>query len=409
MTEPRLPLTGVRVVDCTQLAAGPLASKMLADYGAEVILVETETYISRGGGSRQAGPPGLSPINTAFFHNKCNTNKKSITLDLTSPEALDVLKRLIRESDIFIANRRPQSLAKLGLTYAALAEQQPTLIYVTMPMVGETGPRNFYGGMSWGIQAMSGLNMISGYPDRPPVSPSPWSHPDVSCNPLHAAVAILAALMHRRRTGQGQMIELSQYESSICWTGPAVLHQSANGRPIDRRGNRHPGAAPHDVYRCAGDRWCAISVATDEQWRALCAVLGRPELTEHPSYATLLAREAGADDLRGMIEQWTASRAAEDVMQALQSAGVPCAAVNDQRGMLERDPQLRARGVWTEIDHPELGTALAEDWGFRLSKVTRPSPRRAPLLGEHNDSVMQDLLHLSEDEINRYIVEGVVR
>jgi benzylsuccinate CoA-transferase BbsF subunit len=275
--------------------------------------------------------------------------------------------------------------------------------------MGSNAPRSFYSGVSWGIQAMAGLDMISGYPDRPPSSPSPLSHPDVSCNPLHAVIAILAALRHRRRTGRGQMIELAQYESSICWTGPAVLQHTANGTVMERPANHFPNAAPHDVYRCRGEEaWCAIGVFSDEQWRALCGIMGRPRLSRDERYATLPGRKEHESELRDLIEAWTTKHDADEVMLVLQRAGVPCATLNDHDRMLNHDPQLRERGLWIEAEHPELGTTLIERWGFKLSQEAA-APRRAPLLGEHNDYVFQDLIGMTEDEVNMHLVGDVFR
>jgi benzylsuccinate CoA-transferase BbsF subunit len=410
MTEQQLPLSGIRVVDFSLLAAGPLTAKMLADYGAEVILVESETNIANAGGSRQNGPPGKSPINTAWFHNKYNPNKMSVTIDLSLPEGQELIHKLVAVSDIFVANRRQQVLDKLGVGYEALKEVRPDLIYLTMPTMGEGGKRSFYGGVSWGIQAMAGVNMISGFPDRMPTSPSPYSHPDVSCNPLHAVVSILAALRHRRRTGEGQMIELAQYESTINWTGPAVLQYTANGNLMERAANRHPLAAPHEVYQCQGeDKWAAISVFTDDQWRALCKTIGRPELVDDKRFATLADRQANEEELREPIEAWTSGRTAEAVTESLQAAGVPSGAVNNFEQLLRVDPQLKERQVWTEVEHPELEMTLVERWGFQFSRAGSAPPQRAPLLGEHNDVVFQEIVGLSEDEINDYIVQGVIR
>ena len=409
-TNGRIPLSGIRIVDFAVLAAGPAAAKMLADYGAEVICVESERSIATAGGSRQNGPPGKSPINTAWFHNKFNSGKLSVTIDLSTPQGKDVVKRLVAVSDVFIANRTLRVLQNLGLAYDTLREVRPDLIYLAMPTMGEGGPRTFYGGYSWGIQAMAGLNMISGFPDRPPASPTPYSHPDVSCNPLQAAVAILAALRYRRRTGKGQRIELSQYESTICWTGPAVLQYTANGTPLAQSGNRHEAAAPHDVYRCQGeDVWCAVSVFTDAQWASMCGVIERPDLAGHLDYATLAGRKAHEETLRAIIEPWTAKRSPEEVAQLFQEAGVPCSPVNNFEQLLKRDPQLRERQVWREVEHPELGRALVEDWGFRLSGAPPAPARRAPLLGEHNDYVFQEVIGMDEDEVNSYFVEGVFR
>jgi benzylsuccinate CoA-transferase BbsF subunit len=405
-------LSGVKVVDFSILAAGPLTSKMLADYGAQVILVESETHIRVSGAGRQAGPPGTSQVNTSYFHNKFNTNKMSVTINLRTAEGKAVIRELLAVSDVFLANRTPRVLEQFDLTYDKVREVAPNIVYIAMPTMGAGGPRHFYGGHSWGIQAMAGLNMISGYADRMPTSPSPWSNPDVSCNPLHAVISILAALRYRRRTGRGQQIELAQYESTLCWTGPAMLQYTVNGTLMGRTENRHPGAAPHDVFRCRGDdSWCAICVFTDAQWVALCQAMGQPQLAEKLAYATQSDRAANETALRDIVEQWTQEQDATQVMERLQKAGVPCARLNNLEDLLRSDPQLRERQVWTEVEHPEMigGKALVEGWGFRLSKVDPVPPRRAPVLGEHNDHVFQDVLGMPEERVNDLLVEGVLR
>jgi benzylsuccinate CoA-transferase BbsF subunit len=406
---PSLPLAGIRIIDFTTLAAGPACAKLLTDYGAESILLESESQIAKSVGSRQVGPPGTSSVNAGYFHNKFNTNKLSLTVDLATSEGRRIARQLTMISDVFIANRLPRVLEQFDLTYDAMRSLRPDIIYLAMPTMGSNAPRSFYSGVSWGIQAMAGLDAISGYPDLPPSSPSPFSHPDVSCNPLHAVVAILAALRHRRRTGQGQRIELAQYESSICWTGPAILQYTVNGSLMDRPANRDPGAAPHDVYRCRGeDEWCAVAVTSDEQWLALCRVIDRRDAAGNPRYATHPARKQHEQELREIVEPWTAERDADDVMLELQRAGVPCAVLNNADRLLNRDPQLRERGLWSETPHPELGTALVEGWGFELSR-DRPAAHRAPLLGEHNDYVLQDLVGMSEEEVNRHLVGDILR
>ena len=406
----RLPLTGIRVLDFAQLAAGPAASKMLADFGAEVIQIESEAYFAKGGGgSRNTGPPGASSRNTGWFHNKFNTNKLSVTVNLSTPKGKDAFFRLARVSDIFLANRRPQVLQRLGLTYEAMRAVRPDIIYISMPMMSHEGPRRFYSSPSWGTQSLAGLNMISGFADRPPTSPSPYSHPDVSCNPLHGAFVVLAALRYRRRTGHGQFIELSQYQSSINWTGPALLQYTANGTLMERSENRRAGAAPHDVYRCLGDEaWCAISVFTDDQWRALCETIGRSELGTDPSYATVLERKDRESQLREIIETWTTQRTSDEVMETLQAAGVPCAGLNNMEQLLRRDPQLRARGLWREIEHPELHKVLFEGWGFGLSKTGSPRVGRAPLMGEHTEYVFHDIVGMSTQELEEHLAEGAL-
>lgn len=408
MEKPRLPLAGIRVTDFTTVAAGPIVTKLLADYGAEVILIESETQLAASGGNRQDGPAGTSPVNTSYFHNKYNSNKLSLTLDLSSESGRRIMKQVLSISDLFVANRVPQVLKRFELNYEAISSIRPDIIYVNMPMMGSSGPRSSYSGPGWAVGAMAGINAISGYPDLPPSSPSPWAHSDVSSNPLHTLVAILAALRHRRKTGRGQMIELSQYESTVSWTGPAVLHYTVNGKNLARNANRHPGACPHDVYRTKGeDAWCAVCVFNDEQWQALCMTIGRPDLVNSPDFATLLDRKQHEEALREVFEAWTLQRTPEECMTALQDAGVPCSVLNNFEGLLHQDPQLRARRMWSEVQHPELGTTLFENWGFRLSR-SQPRVARAPLLSEQNDYVLQDVLGSSEETVNHYIVEGVL-
>lgn len=408
MAKPRLPLAGIRVTDFTTVAAGPIVTKLLADFGAEVILVESETQLAASGGNRQDGPAGASPVNTSYFHNKYNSNKLSLTVDLSSEDGRRIMKQVLSTSDLFIANRVPQVLNRFELSYESIRSVRPDIIYVNMPMMGSSGPRGSYSGPGWAVGAMAGINAISGYPDLPPSSPSPWAHSDVSSNPLHTLVAILAALRHRRKTGRGQMIELSQYESTVSWTGPAILQYTVNGRNLERSANRHPGACPHDVFRAMGeDAWCAISVFSDDQWHALCTAMGRPDLIDTPDFATLLGRKRHEEALREVIESWTLLRTPEEAMTTLQAAGVPCSVLNNFDGLLRQDPQLRERGMWSEVQHPELGTTLFESWGFRLSR-SQPRIARAPLLSEQTDYVLQDILGSSEEIVNQYIVEGVL-
>jgi benzylsuccinate CoA-transferase BbsF subunit len=178
---------------------------------------------------------------------------------------------------------------------------------------------------------------------------------------------------------------------------------------MERPGNRDAGAAPHDVYRCRGDdAWCAIAVTTDEQWRALCSVIGRVELASDARYATLEARKAHEGELRSIIEAWSTDREAGEAMLALQGAGVPCATLNNADRLLNQDPQLRERGLWSETEHPELGTTIVEGWGFTLSQA-QPARKRAPMLGEHTDYVLQQLIGMSEDEVNLHLVSDVLR
>jgi benzylsuccinate CoA-transferase BbsF subunit len=404
-----LPFSGIRVLDLSQLAAGPLVTQMLSDFGAEVIKVESEAYILSGGGSRVNRREGATSLNVGYFHNKFNTSALSITLDLKRTEAVEIFMDLVGKSDIVIDNLRPTVTSKWGLTYERLSSINPRIIMVQMPTMGMGGPRDFYGGVSWGIQAMAGLNAISGYPDKPPVSPTPWSHPDTSCNPFHGMVAVLAALHSRNVTGKGQYIEISQYESTINFMGPLILEYTANGRISPRTGNRDAGFAPQGVYPCQGhDRWCAISIGSDQHWSAFCRILGDARLSDS-RFDTFLGRQQHADELDAVIGEWTELQSAEVVMQRLLDEGIPAGVLNGADDLLNHDAQLRSREHWISLEHPELGSVVTESWGYRLSSTAPRQRRHAPLLGEHNDYVYREILGLSEERIDDYMVEGIIQ
>jgi len=404
-----LPFSGIRVLDLSQLAAGPLVTQMLSDFGAEVIKVESEAYILSGGGSRVNRREGATSLNVGYFHNKFNTSALSITLDLKRTEAVEIFMDLVGKSDIVIDNLRPTVTSKWGLTYERLSSINPRIIMVQMPTMGMGGPRDFYGGVSWGIQAMAGLNAISGYPDKPPVSPTPWSHPDTSCNPFHGMVAVLAALHSRNVTGKGQYIEISQYESTINFMGPLILEYTANGRISPRTGNREAGFAPQGVYPCQGhDRWCAISIGSDQHWSTFCRIVRDPRLSDS-RFSTFLGRQQHADDLDVIIGEWTEPQPAEVVMQRLIEDGIPAGVLNGADDLLNHDAQLRSREHWIPLEHPELGSVVTESWGYRLSDTTPRQRRHAPLLGEHNDYVYREILGLSEEQIDDYMVEGIIQ
>lgn len=408
----RLPLKGIRVLDLTQYAAGALASKVLADHGAEVILVESEPHIRSVVGGRQpaAGARDSTSLNVGPMFNKFNTSKMSITLNLDHPEGLRIVKRLIALCDVVMDNFRPHVMERWGLTYEELVKTKPDIIVLTMPTMGRSGPRRHFGGVSWGINAMAGLNQISGYPERMPISASPYSHPDVSSNPFHAATALLAALHYRNRTGRGQLIELSQYESTLCFTGTSILDYTTNGRIQGRCANRSGYAAPHGVYPCKGkDRWSAIAVFTDAEWHSFCCVTGMESLTEDVRFATLAARLQNNEELDRLVEAWTREREAWEVMQRLQEAGVAAGVVGDLEDLLFHDAQLRERGHWVVLEHPELGRVTNEKPSFQLSETPGRPAWHAPLLGQHNDLVFQEILGMSEEEVNVLIVEGVIQ
>jgi crotonobetainyl-CoA:carnitine CoA-transferase CaiB-like acyl-CoA transferase len=252
--------------------------------------------------------------------------------------------------------------------------------------------------------------------------------PDFTCNPYHAATAILSALHYRNKTGKGQFIELAQLESTVCWTETAILDYTVNKHIQMGMRNHLPNAAPHGVYRCLGEdrevdycampesepehkkkdeRWVAIAVFTEEEWRGFCKVIGNPPWTKDKKFATLSQRKKNENELDGLVEEWTIKRSPEKVMMLMQKAGVAAGVVNDGEDLQTRDPQLKARGFYVYLDHPETGMIAHDGLTFALS-ATPGEIRRAPLLGEHNEYVYKEILGFSEDEVNRLITDGVL-
>ena len=406
MPNSKLPLEHIRVVDFTWYAAGPLCTRVLANHGAQVIKIESRARLDV---VRIVGPkpPGNKSINVSGYFNNCSSDKLGVSLDLKKPEGLNIVKRLIGISDIVIDNFSASVLDRWGLTYENVVPLKPDVIMVRMSPMGLSGPWRDAALLGNHLAAMAGLYHLSGYPDRPPVGPG-TAFADYTYNPFHAATALLAALHHRNRTGEGQLIDLSQYESTVAALGHFVLDAAANKRALKRTGNRSPYTAPHGVYRCRGeDRWCAIAVSTDEKWQALCRALGDPPWSRDPKFATALSRLRHQDDLDAHIEVWTSQRTPREVMELLQAAGVSAGAVHDARDLVE-DPQLRARGQYPVLDHPEAGPTVYDGPTFPLSKTPGSVRRPAPLLGQHTDYVLTELLGLAEEQVNAYILEEII-
>ncbi|MBI2872052.1 MAG: CoA transferase [Chloroflexi bacterium] len=402
----RLPLEGIRVLDFGWYVAVPLNSRALLDYGAEVIKVETLTQLDPlRTGFPQTGDMG---VNSGSTYNAYNCGKMCVTLNLRHPKARELALRLVAVSDVVTDNYSPGVMEKYGLGYADLRRVKPDIIALSAPMAGLMGPLRDYRALGIGIQHLAGVGYITGHSHQPP-GPIPLSYPDYTCNPYHGATAVLAALRHRRLTGKGQFIELAQYESTVNFIGPAVLDFSVNGRVAERTGNASPYRAPHGVYRCQGDdRWCAITVTSEGEWKALCQAMGRADLLEDSRFATLGSRLQHREELDREVEVWTKERAAEEVMRLLQSAGVPAGVVQTGEDMIERDPQYKARGFHLKMSHPEAGEMWYHTQAARLSKTPGRMRGRAPLLGEHNDYVYQQLLGMSEEEVNQCLVDGVL-
>lgn len=405
------PLAGIRVLEFGYYVAGPLTGKLFADFGAEVIVVENEAYLRTHQSSRQPGhgATDLTSLNQGNMFNKYGTNKLSLTLDLKNPKALELIKKLVALSDVVMDNFTPHVTEKWGLTYNDLIKVKPDIIVLNMPTMGKGSIYEHHRAESWNLMGMSGFNYMSGTEGSIPICPGVFSHPDVSCNPYHAMISLLSALFYREQTGRGTHIELSQFESTVCFTGTAIFDFLVNGRTCERIGNRSPHAAPHGVYRCHGrDEWCAITVFSDTEWQKLCHLMGREDLLTSKKFGTLLERLANVEELDRILENWTCGKTSDEAMQLLQSLGISAGKVQNVAHLLESDPQLQERGYWIDIDHPETGKAKGEGWGFKLLGAPESLSRHAPLIGEHTDYILEKVLGLPEEEINQLIIDGVI-
>ncbi len=405
MAEPGV-LAGIRVVDFTWVWAGPIMCRHLADYGAEVLTVENPEYVDL---ARQLiYKDGEYDPDMAIAYTNFNAGKKSVSLNMAEPEAIDIVKRLVAISDVVIESMTPKAMRGWGLTYDDLQQVKPDIIMLSSCMQGQTGPYSMSPGNGAILPALAGISEVTGWPDRGPTGQG-GPYTDFLAGAMGAA-AVMTALVHRERTGEGQYIDMSQNECSMPFLTSAFLDYSANGRVASRVGNRRPGFAPHGVYRCAGEEeetWCTIAVRTDAEWQALCEVMGRPAWTDDVKYATLQSREAHVEELDTHITSWTAHHPAQDVMARLQGAGVPAAVVHDAAG-LETDPQLLHRQHYVRTEHPRIGDNIIDRYGFRLSATPGGVESPAPLLGQYNDYVLGELLGLSQEEIDRLTTAGVV-
>ncbi|MGW5715230.1 CaiB/BaiF CoA transferase family protein [Amycolatopsis sp. NPDC003865] len=406
-----LPLAGLRVLDLTAFWAGPFSTQMLGMLGAEVIHVEST---SRPDGTRLiAGVPMTeeqwwerSPIFAGL-----NTGKKSVTVNFQTERGKAVLRDLIATCDVVVENYTPRVLDQAGLGYDEVRSIRSDVIMVRMPGFGLDGPYRDNVALAYVIEDVSGLTWLTGHPDQNPVEPYSIGDPNAG---LHAFTGLLLALEHRRRTGEGALVEAAMAEAALNITAEQVIEHSAYGVVLNRDGNRGPVAAPQNLYRTAEadefggrDSWVAIAVATDEQWTALCSVLGKPDWAEDDGLRHAAGRHARHDELDEELGRWCLPRTGDEIVEALWAAGVPVAKVLQPHRQTEL-PQLQARGFFETVGHPVGGDARYSTLPFRLSDHNGPIHRGpAPLLGQHNHEVLTGL-GLSQDEISSLTAEGVI-
>lgn len=394
-----LPLQGVRVADFSWVWAGPYCAMLLATLGAEVIKVEghKRTDLMRHivvWPLPDAAPQEVPP-NQGMALNSVNMNKKSVTLDLTKPEGVQLAKRLAVMSDVVLDNMRVGAMARLGLGYEELQQVRPDIIVVSMSSRGQKGPEKDYAGYATIHQAIGGGAYITGYADD---APSPSGGDVDIMNATTTAYAILAALYHRMQTGEGQFIDFSQCEGVSSIIGDLLLGYEMNSQIPERMGNAHPKYAPHNVYRCWGvDRWLALEIHSDEEFAILADVIGRPELAEDPRFASMASRKKNESELGQIIGEWTRARDRDWMVNEFCQAGLAAAPSRDAKD-LYADPHLQARHAFVTIEHPEVGELELVGVPWKISDCEMVM-EYAPLLGEHNDYVLRELLGLSQTEV----------
>lgn len=383
-------LEGVKVLDFGWVQTAPRTVRFLADYGAEVIKIESSK-----------GTWGAAGRLSDY-----NRNRWGMTLNLKHPRASEVTRRMVAWADIVAENFTPGTMDDLGVGYKDLIKIKPDIILVSMSNQGATGPRSSVPGYGSNLAALAGVYNLIGWPDRPPSEPQSFYFDNLG--PRVGITVIMAALDYRRRTGKGQFIDFAQFETGLHFFTPIYQDYAVNGRQSMRMGNRSPYGAPHGVYRCRGeDRWCAIAVFTDEEWQAFGKVLGSPAWVKAPKFSTLLARKSHEDELDRLVEAWTTTYPPEEVMAKMQSAGVDAAVVQNNEEVIN-DPQLKHRNEFVVLEHPTAGKQLYTNLGFKLSKTPVELRMASPTAGQHNEYICKDILGFSDEEFKGLVTDGVL-
>jgi len=371
------PLEGIRVIELARILAGPWAGQTLADLGAEVIKVEAP----EGDDTRRWGPPFIErdgDRSAAYFH-CCNRGKKSITCDFRTPEGQEVVRRLVAEADVVIENFKVGGLAKYGLDWESLRKVNPRLVYCSITGFGQTGPYAHRAGYDFIIQGMAGLMSVTGEPDGQPQKVG-VAVTDVFTG-IYAATAILAAIVQRGQTGQGQMIDMALMDVATAIMANQAMNYLATGTAPKKMGNAHPNLAPYAVYDCA-DGWVILATGNDGQYRKLCGILGLHDMAEAPDYLTNADRIAHRGPMTDRIMAATKAWKMADLLAACESEGVPAGPINDM-GQVFADPQVQARGLRIQPDGvPGVRTPIT------FSGAELALDRAAPKLGEHQDQVL---------------------
>ena len=410
-SQPHLPLSGLRILDMTAWWAGPSATHILACLGAEVIHIESA---ARPDGMRLVGGmfsghyPDWWETSAHFLH--ANSNKLDLTLDLSKPKGLELLTALIEECDGLIENYTPRVLDNFGLTWERVHALNPELLMMRMPAFGLSGPWRDNTGFAQTMEQLSGMAWVTGHlDDQPRIPRGP-------CDPLagmHGVFAFLVALVKRSRSGSGHHIESTMVESALNVAAEQVLEWSAYGNLIQRNGNRSPMAAPQGLYPCIPDpsgaeNWLALSITRDEEWHALRTIMGEPDWSRHPDLESAEGRHRADELTEQGLTQWTAQQDRAEIVLRLRAVGIHASEVISPARVLESNPQLKARNYFETPDHPVVGAMPLPSLPFRYASLDHWLQSSAPTLGQHNEHILQGILHLSDKEILELNAQGII-
>lgn len=422
----RQALAGVRVLDFTWVRAGPWATRLLGSLGAQVIKVEWND-IQRGSRGGLATPPDLQPdLNTSGFFNDTNANKLGVSLNARSSKGRELIRQLVKISDVVMESFSNRVMHSWELGYQDLRKLKPDIIYVSMSGFGHTGCHSNYTTMGPSAQALSGLTFISGLPNQPPAGWG-WSYMD-DTGGMYGAMSALNALYNRNITGQGQHVDMSQMITAATMNGPSLLDYTINGQLSRRKGYppgnrtswpntsitnnyRGPIAAPHNSYRTKPGNyndWCVIACFSDDEWERLIKIMGSPDWAKATKFSTTAGRIRHQEELDQGIQAWTSNIEKYEVMEICQKSEVRAMPVQSSYDLIECDPQLKHRQMFTELEHPVLGYRKLENAPFKMSETPAFNSRPGPLIGQHNHAVFQDILGLSMNEISEAYADGTI-
>ena len=397
--------SGLKILAFCWAVVGPLTMKFFADHGAAVIRVETakRPCTMRSSAPYKDNKPGL---NRGGYFTYYNPNILSLSLNMNHPEGIKIAKKLVQATDVVMENYTPGVIEKWGLDYDELKKIKPDVIMLRQSGYGSQGPYKNLPAFGMVLTPIAGLPNFIGWPGKEPLPVGVSAYTDC-ISPRFATAALIAALDYRKRTGKGQLIDISQFETAISFILPGVLEYAANGKEPERTGNTSPYACPHGVYRCKGDdRWCTIAVSTDEEWANFCSEIGQPGLVSDPWFDTLENRKQHEDALNKIVADWTVNFTPEEVMAYLQAVKVPAGVVKNTADVYH-DPQLQKRNLFWKMHHAEMGDFTHQGQSFMLSRTPAKAYSPAPLLGEHTEQICAQLLGMKDEEFVRLMAEGV--